>query len=257
LEKVSERGVVMFASASEMKNSFGQYLKHVTDESGEVIITKNNVRVARLVPYVSDIEQYYTVKENALQYEYNRKTVSYLEFMEIYEKSNARMEFINGEIYILSSPNIYHQEVLGDLYVLFKEFFKGKKCRPYLAPFDVHFRKKDIKDPDVMQPDLIVLCDMENNINEKGRYMGTPALTLEILSSSTRSIDMVYKLNTFMTSGVKEYWIVDTESKWITAYNFIDLKVVRMDIFKPGDILHSQEFEGLSVVVKNLFEDMG
>jgi Uma2 family endonuclease len=139
---------------------------------------------------------------------------------------------------------------------LFKEFFKGKKCRPYLAPFDVHFRKKDIKDPDVMQPDLIVLCDMENNINEKGRYMGTPALTLEILSPSTRSIDMVYKLNTFMTSGVKEYWIVDIDSKWITAYNFIDLKVVRMDIFKPGDILHSQEFEGLSVDVKNLFDDM-
>lgn len=246
----------MFASASEMKNSFGQYLKHVTDESGEVIITKNNVRVARLVPYVSDIEQYYTVKENALQYEYNKKTVSYLEFMEIYEKSNARMEFINGEIYILSSPNIYHQEILGNLYVLFKEFFKGKKCKPYLAPFDVHFRKKDIKDPDVMQPDLIVLCDMENNINEKGRYMGTPALTLEILSSSTRSIDMVYKLNTFMTSGVKEYWIVDTDNKWITVYNFIDLKVDRMDIFKTGDVLHSQEFEGFSVDVKELFDEL-
>jgi prevent-host-death family protein len=246
----------MFASASEMKNSFGQYLKHVTDQNGEVIVTKNNVRVARLVPYVSDIEQYYTVKENAQQYEYNRKTVSYLEFMEIYEKSNARMEFINGEIYILSSPNILHQEVLGDLYVLFKEFFKGKKCRPYLAPFDVHFKKKDIKDPDVMQPDLIVLCDMENNINEKGRYMGTPALTLEILSSGTRSIDMVFKLNTFMTSGVREYWIVDTESRWMAAYNFRDLKVTGMDIYKPGDILHSQEFEGLSVDVKSLFDNM-
>ena len=38
----------------------------------------------------------------------------------------------------------------------------------FVAPFDVHFRKKDIKDPDVMQPDIIVLCDLENNINEKG-----------------------------------------------------------------------------------------
>jgi len=94
----------MFASASEMKNGFGQYLKHVTDENGEVIITKNNIRVARLVPYVSDIEKYYTVKENALLYEYNKKTVSYEEFMEIYEKSDARMEFINGEIFVLVLP---------------------------------------------------------------------------------------------------------------------------------------------------------
>jgi len=246
----------MFASASEMKNGFGQYLKHVTDENGEVIITKNNIRVARLVPYVSDIEKYYTVKENALLYEYNKKTVSYEEFMDIYEKSDARMEFINGEIFVLGSPNIFHQEILGNLHVLFKEFFKGKKCRPYLAPFDCHFRKKNIKDPDVMQPDLIVLCDMENNINEKGRYMGTPAFTLEILSPSTRSIDMVYKLNTFMTSGVAEYWIVDIDNKWVTAYSFTDMKVAHMDIYKVGDTLHSTEFHGFSVDIGNLFEEV-
>lgn len=246
----------MFASASDMKNNFGQYLKHVIDENGEVIITKNNLRVARLVPYVSDIEKYYTVKENAAQYEYNKKTVSYDEFMEIYEKSNLRMEFINGEIHIMSSPSVNHQAILGNLHVLFKEFFKGKKCRPFVAPFDVHFRKKDIKDPDVMQPDLIVLCDMENNINVKGRYMGTPALTLEILSSSTRSIDMVYKLNTFMMSGVVEYWIVDIKNKRITVYNFIDLQVDKMEVYKAGDKVLSAAFEGFSVDVGEIFEEL-
>lgn len=246
----------MFATASEIKNNFGKYLKHVTEEDGEIIITKNNVRVARLVPYVSDIEKYFTIRENAVNYDYDRKTVSYEEFMEIYEKSNARMEFINGEIFIMESPNIYHQSVLGNLHVLFKEYFKGKKCRPFIAPFDVHFRKKDIKDPDVMQPDLIVLCDLENNINERGRYLGTPTLTLEILSSSTRSIDMVYKLNTFMTSGVSEYWIVDPDNQRITIYNFVDYQVDKMEVYKIGEIAGSVFFEGLSVDVKSLFDEM-
>lgn len=246
----------MFASASEMKNNFGQYLKHVTDENGEVIITKNNLRVARLVPYVSDIEKYFTVRENAAAYEYSRKTVSYDEFMEIYEKSDLRMEFINGEIYILSSPNIFHQAILGNLHVVFKEFFKGKKCRTFLAPFDVHFRKKDIDVPDVMQPDLIVLCDMENNINEKGRYMGTPTLTLEILSRSTRSKDMVIKLNTFLNSGVVEYWIVDPDKKRITVYNFIDHQIDKMEIYKEGDTIRSSAFEGFSVDIAALFEEL-
>lgn len=246
----------MFATASEMKNGFGRYLKHVTDENGEVIITKNNVRVARLVPYVSDIEKYYTVKENAVNYDYNKKTVSYEEFMEIYSKSSARMEFLNGEIIIMSSPDIDHQAVLGELHVIFKNFFKGKKCRPFIAPFDVHFRKKDIKDPDVLQPDLIVLCDMENSINEKRRYMGTPSLTLEILSDSTRSRDMVYKLNTYMTSGVSEYWIVDIQYKRITIYTFTDLKADRMEVYKEGEIAESIVFEGLSVDVRALFDEM-
>ncbi len=246
----------MFATASEMKNGFGQYLKHVTDENGEVIITKNNLRVARLVPYVSDIEKYFTVRENAVNYDYNKKTVSYEEFMEIYAKSNARMEFLNGEIYIMSSPDIDHQKILGDLHVIFKNFFKGKKCQPFMAPFDVHFRKKDIKDPDVLQPDLIVLCDLENSINEQRRYMGTPTLTVEILSSSTRSRDMVSKLNTYMTSGVSEYWIIDTKNGRITIYSFTDLKVDKMEVYKIGEVARSVAFEGLTVDVKELFEEM-
>lgn len=246
----------MFATASDMKNNFGQYLKHVTDESGEVIITKNNLRVARLVPYVSDIEKYYTVKENAANYDYNKKTVSFEEFLEIYEKGNARMEFLNGEIYIMSSPDYDHQDILGNLYVLFKEYFKGMKCKPFLAPFDVIFRKQNIKDPDMLQPDLIVLCDVENNINEKRRYTGIPTLTIEILSTSTRSRDMVYKLNTYMTSGVSEYWIVDADNRRITIYTFVNFQVDKMEVYKIGEIAKSVIFGGLAVDIKPLFEDM-
>ncbi len=246
----------MFATASEMKNNFGQYLKHVTDESGEVTITKNNLRVARLVPYVSDIEKYYTVRENAVQYDYNKKTVSYEEFMEIYSKSNVRMEYLNGEIHIMSSSDVDHQDILGNIYMLFKEFFKGKKCRPFMAPFDIHLRKKDIKNPDVLQPDLIVLCDMENHVNEKRRYTGTPTLTLEVLSDSTRSRDMVHKLNTFMMSGVSEYWIVDTDYKRITIYTFVDFKIDKTEFYKLGEVAGSVIFEGLKIDIRSLFEEM-
>lgn len=243
----------MIVTASEMKNGFGQCLKHVTEENGEVIITKNNVRVARLVPYVSDIEKYFAMKENAVDYDYNKKTVSYEEFMEIYSKTSTRMEYLNGEIIIMESPNFDHQAILGDLHVIFMNFFKGKQCRPLVAPFDVHFRKKDIKDPDVLQPDLIVICDIENNVNERRRYTGTPALTLEITSDGTRSRDMVYKLNSFMASGVSEYWIVDIRYKRIIIYTFEDLAADRMDIYETGEMASSVAFKGLAVDVAELF----
>ena len=58
--------------------------------------------------------------------------------------------------------------------------------------------------PDVMLPDLLVRCDASEKTNDKGRYKGIPALTLEILSPGTRSIDRVCKLNTFMMSGDAE-----------------------------------------------------
>ncbi len=244
----------MLATASEMKNGFGKYLKHVVEESGEVVITKNNVRVARLVPYVSDLEKYFSVHEHAAVYDYNKKTVSYEEFMEIYEKSDVRMEYINGEIYVLGSPSYSHQAILGNLHITFREFFTEKKCKVLMAPFDVHFNKQDIDVPDVMQPDLLVLCDLENNINEKDRYRGIPTLTLEILSSSTRSVDMVLKLNTFMASGVSEYWIVDPKNQRITIYTFVEFQVDQVEHYKPGEIVKSVTFDGLAAEVSTIFD---
>ena len=244
----------MIVTASDMKNGFGQYLKHVIDENGEIIVTKNNSRVARLVPYVSDIERYETVMENAVQYDYGKKTVSYEEFMEMSEKSHVRMEFINGDTVMMSSPSMEHQQILGDVYILFRQFFKGKRCQPYMAPLDIHFKKKDIRDPDVMQPDLVVLCDTDEKVNEKGRYMGTPALTIEILSPNTRCIDMIYKLNTFLMSGVSEYWLIDPVNHQITVYQFQDLELVGYDVVRMGEVAISKAFEGLKVPLDALWE---
>lgn len=246
-------GVVI--SATELKQNLGKYLDFV-EEQNDVVITKNGSKIARLTPYVTDIEQYFTARENALDYQYGGKKVSYEEFMEIYEKSTLRMELINGEIYLLASPSIGHQEILGGLHQIFHEYFKGKKCRVFLAPFDVHFRKKDIKEPDVMQPDILVACDVEGNVNAKGKYMGTPTLVVEILSESTRSKDMIDKLNTYRLSGVQEYWVIDPKQEKILIYEFDDCEIDRFQVFGKGDIVKSIVFAGLSADATELFNVM-
>ncbi|HAA24787.1 MAG TPA: prevent-host-death protein [Ruminiclostridium sp.] len=239
-------------TATELKENLGKYLDYAI-ANHEIVITKNGKKAARLSPYITDIERYLMMKEEAHDYQYGGKKVSYDEFMEIYEKSNLRMEFINGEIFLLSSPGTYHQEISGRLYLIFAEYLKGKKCKAFYAPFDVHFRKKGFKEPDVMQPDLLIACDLENNINEKGRYMGTPALVVEILSDGTRSKDMVEKLNTYMLSGVREYWVVDPKKKIILLYGFKDEKVDEFHDFKAPDILKSYYFEGLEADLDSIY----
>lgn len=246
-------GVVI--TATELKQNLGKHLDYV-EQQNDVVITKNGSKIARLTPYVTDIEQYFTVREKALDYQYGGKKVSYEEFMEISERSTLRMEYINGEIYLLGSPSIGHQEILGRLYLIFIEYFKVKKCRVFLAPFDVHFNKKDFKEPDVMQPDVLVACDLEGNITEKGRYMGTPTLVIEILSDSTRNKDMIDKLNTYMLSGVKEYWIIDQKQENIMVYSFDKYEIDRYKVYENGDIAHSIAFSGLSTDINNLFNEL-
>jgi prevent-host-death family protein len=240
-------------TATEFKTNLGKYLDYVIDNH-EVVITKNGKKAVRLSPYITDIERYLTVKEEALDYQYGGKKVSYEEFMEIYEKTELRMEYINGEIILLSSPSTFHQEISGKLFLILADYLKDKKCKVFYAPFDVHFFKPDFKDPDVMQPDLLIACDLEDTVNEKGRYMGTPSLVVEILSPSTRSKDMVDKLNTYMLSGVKEFWIADRQKKIMLVYKFEDRKIEEFSTYKGHDTLQSYYFEGLKVDLKQIFD---
>jgi prevent-host-death family protein len=248
-----KEGVVI--SATELKQNLGKYMD-IVEGQNEVVITKNGNKIARLTPYVTDIEQYFLVRERALDYQYGGKKVSYEEFMQIYEKSTLRMEFINGEIHLLASPELGHQEILGRLYLVFNKYFRGKPCRVFFAPFDVHFRKREIKEPDVMQPDLLVACDLANNVTNKGRYMGTPTLVLEILSDSTRSKDMIDKLNTYRLSGVKEYWIVDPKQENIIIYRFEDCEIDKYRTFEKGHSAQSIAFAGLASEVSSLFNEL-
>ncbi|EMS69787.1 type II toxin-antitoxin system Phd/YefM family antitoxin [Ruminiclostridium cellobioparum] len=240
-------------TATELKLNLGKYLDLVSNDN-EVIITKNGKKAIRLTPYINDIERYFTVKEKALDYRYGGKKVSYEEFMEIYENSELRMEYINGEIVLLSSPSTFHQVISGNLHVILRNYLKGKTCKVFYAPFDVHFFKKDLKTPDVMQPDLLIACDLENTVTEKGRYMGTPTLVVEILSRSTRSKDMVDKLNTYMLSGVKEFWVIDPKNKSVLLYGFKDCEIDFHSVSKNNDIVTSYWFKDLEVTLEDIFE---
>jgi len=249
----NKEGVVV--TATELKQNLGKYLDLV-EQQNDVVITKNGSKIARLTPYVTDIEQYYIIREKALDYQYGGKKVSYEEFIEISEKSTLRMEFINGEIYLLASPNIGHQEILARLHLTFHDYFKESKCRVFFAPFDVHFKKKDFHEPDVMQPDMLVACDLEGNITEKGQYMGTPALVVEIISDNTRSKDMITKLDTYRLSGVREYWIIDPKQEGIMIYLFADHEIDWVRTYEKGANAESQVFNGLSANVEALFKEV-
>ena len=127
-----------------------------------------------------------------------------------------RVELIDGVIYDMSAPAIIHQKILGELYILFRECMDRHEgtCEVYLSPCDVRL---DRDNRTMVQPDLLVVCE-EYDVRAKN-FDGAPDLTLEILSPSTRSKDMLLKLHKYANAGVREYWIVDPEQKTVLAYD--------------------------------------
>ena len=72
-------------TATEFNQDFGKYLSCTEDQKDDVI-TKNGKKAVRLTPYTTDIGQYFTVRENALNYIHAAKKVSYEEFWRFQKK---------------------------------------------------------------------------------------------------------------------------------------------------------------------------
>jgi len=166
---------------------------------------------------------------------------------------NNRYEIYNGQLILMSAPSSKHQAVLGDLLVQFSKFFKDKKCMPFVAPLDVRLDGKGKKSENVVQPDLMVVCD-KNKIQDK--IEGAPDFVLEILSKSNRYHDLIYKMNLYQKFGVKEYWIVDIENGIILVnklskgnlYNF-------PKTYKIKEKIKSSIFKGLEISLKETFKN--
>jgi prevent-host-death family protein len=244
---------LVIVNATDLKNNLGKYLRLSARE--EIIIYSNGRKVARLSAY-EDIEQAGTgngsVLENARQYDVFPRKASYEEFLELTENSEERYEYIDGEIYLLASPKTPHQTALGELHFLYHSWFQGKKCRPMLAPYDITLRRW-AEDINVVQPDLMVICDLDENLNEKGYYMGVPALVVEIISESTRGKDLIKKLDLYMSTGVREYWIVNPLNREVTVYLFAEGVISNNTTYKGHESALSDYFPGLEASLDTIF----
>ena len=130
---------------------------------------------------------------------------------------DRRAELIDGIIYDMSSPTSVHQLIGAEIWEQLKSYIRDSKgkCVPMLAPLDVQL---DCDDRTMVQPDVLVVCDRER-IHMNCVY-GAPDFIVEIMSKTTRKKDSILKLNKYMNAGVREYWMVDPESRKVVVYDF-------------------------------------
>jgi Uma2 family endonuclease len=243
----------MKVRATEMKNSFGLYLKKCEEE--DIFITKNDRIIARLSRYEDPSDGYLMVKEGSAAYTYSGKKVTYEEFLRITEGNEERYEYIDGEVFLLSSPGVRHQVVLSNMMRRMFTWFEGKTCRVFPAPFDVTLLGEEVGSKNVVQPDILISCDYREQRNERDRYTGVPALVVEITSPQTRKRDHARKLKVYMDGGVSEYWVVDPQKRNVVQYYFADKEPVELIVHNHPDTVKSIHFKGLEISTEDIFRD--
>jgi prevent-host-death family protein len=241
----------MRVSTTDLQNAFGKYLSLVQKE--DIVVVKNGRSVAKLIHYSEP--DFVLVHEEGKRYDSIRR-VSYEEYLELVNSSDQRYELIDGEVYLLASPSFSHQVVVNEIAWHFNNYFRGKSCRSLTAPLDVRlfgFATKFEEYPNVVQPDIVVICD-EEKVSEDNKYEGIPTLIVEVLSPTTKGKDMATKLCLYMKSGILEYWIVDQVNKSVMQYYFNQKREIdSVHFLREVDTIKSAVFNGLKIRVEDMF----
>ena len=144
-------------------------------------------------------------------------------------QEERREELIDGKIVSMAPAFTEHVLTAGNIYNIFKNYLKGKKCIPFSNGLLVH-----LTDENKFVPDMMVVCD-RSKIKPDGVH-GAPDLVVEVLSRSTAKNDRKRKKEVYEKCGVPEYWLVNPSDKSIEVhllengkYNLHDIYSVRPD----------------------------
>ncbi|GAB7389215.1 Uma2 family endonuclease [Bacillaceae bacterium] len=187
---------------------------------------------------------------NVMPHKDHERKFNYLDYLS-WEEENARVELIDGKVYNMTpSPSTKYQVVLGELFRRFADYLEQKSCQVFISPFDVRLfaeNKKEEEIVDVVQPDLLVVCD-EKKVDERG-CKGSPDLIVEVFSPASAKKDRLIKYRLYEKAKVKEYWIVDPLNESVEVYTLEQGRYVSRDVCGKEDEVSSVLFAdfGLSL----------
>ncbi len=183
------------------------------------------------------------------------KTYSYADYLTW--KFDEYVELIRGRISRMSAPLRSHQFANGEVFFQIRSHIDLLGCQVFAAPFDVrlHNFKKSTKDNDVhtvVQPDICVVCNL-SKLDKRG-CVGAPDLIVEILSKGTKKKDYTEKKDLYEQNGVKEYWIVSTKDRSLTAFDLDENgKFQFRNTFFEGDFVASKVLENFELDLDKIF----
>lgn len=138
-------------------------------------------------------------------------------------------EIIDGQVYMMSPVRFTHAIVAGNIYRIFSNYLKGKKCIAIPDGVKVEVTNIDNGNKNSLVPDCMIVCDRSKIKNDL--IAGAPDLAVEVLSKSTMKIDRTIKKDAYENIGVKEYWIVSASDKFIERYLLVDGKYDLEDVY--------------------------
>ncbi len=120
-----------------------------------------------------------------------------------------RYELVDGTLIVTPAPTPAHQTAVVRLLVIL-DGARPSDLQVQVAPLDV-----TLATDTVLQPDLLVARRADFSTRDLPL---APLLAVEVLSASTRQVDLTLKRARYEAAGCPSYWVVDPDGPSLTAW---------------------------------------
>lgn len=152
--------------------------------------------------------------------------------LEAMPDDGRRYELVDGTLIVSPAPSFLHQRVVVALSYLLEDVRPDDDFEVLAAPFDVKLADDTAVEPDV----LVARCaDISNRWLEKA-----PLLAVEVLSPSSRRIDLHLKRSRLRDAGCPSYWVVDPDEPSLTAWELRDGAYVGVGDVRGDETYHAR-----------------
>ncbi len=160
-----------------------------------------------------------------------------------------RHQILDGDLHMTPAPSPRHQKLSHRLeFLLTLALEQTGRGVVYDAPVDVILGEHDIVQPDI----LFIAAEREHIVGEHA-IEGPPDLVIEILSPSTRRMDILAKSRRYAATGVAHYWIVDPDIDRLDRYVLEGDSYEQVGSESAPTVVEVAEFGGLSIDLAALF----
>ena len=159
-----------------------------------------------------------------------------------------RWEIIDGELVEMTGPTSPHMIAVFNLIRELQAVVGGMGGMLLGAPLDVMLPGGHVVEPDL----LVTLPGGPARLSMRG-LEGPPDLVVEVLSPSNRRHDTVTKRALYGRTGVREYWIVDPESRTIERLEPVESAMLLRRRFAADEAFASPLLPGMAFPVATLF----
>jgi Uma2 family endonuclease len=156
------------------------------------------------------------------------------EYLERELKSEARHEYVAGQVFAMVGASRAHNRIALNLSARLLAHLGGGPCAVFMSDVKLSVPAKSA----YYYPDVVVTCDARDRAaDQEGYVVAAPTLIVEVLSRSTEAIDRREKLLAYQTlDSLQEYALVGQAAQRVEIYR---RAVGGWDViaFAPGDVV--------------------